>query len=504
MKSWLRERSAGVLLHPTALPGAHGVGTLGLEARRFIDLLARCGLKSWQVCPLGPTGYGNSPYASFSAFAMNPYLVDIEALVACGWLDSADATPLLALPVHRVDYGALYATKWAVLRTAYLGWVRQGRPSHPQWGDFESFCGQHASWLDPFTAFLAIKETRGGAAWNTWPAGLRTWASARKSKALASLADAREAHAFFQYVVFGQWSVLRAHAGGKGVRLIGDIPLFVAYDSADVWSAPEWFQLDRKSGEPLAVAGVPPDYFSADGQLWGNPLYDWKALEADGFRWWMDRLALNFDLCDWVRVDHFRGFESYWSVPAGATTARGGAWKPAPGAAFFGAVSKRFPDACLIAEDLGDLTESVHELRRSAGLPGMAILQFAWGGEASNPYLPHNHEPDCVVYPGTHDNPTSVEWYAGASERERDHVRRYFRVSGQEIAWDLIRASYASPARLAILPLQDLLSLGAEGRFNTPGKPDGNWEWRVRSEQLEMLERRAGDYLIELARTFGR
>lgn len=504
MSSWLRQRSCGMLLHPTALPGPHGVGTLGGHAKSFVSRLARLGMRNWQVCPTGPTGYGNSPYASFSAFALNPYLIDIEALIRIGWMTSSEAAPLESLPFHRVDFGGLYRHKWPVLRLAHARWKRIGRPDYPGAETFDDFRKRHAFWLQPFAAFMALKESRNGECWNRWPAKLRSWSRAKTSKELKALADAVECQVFLQYAAFAQWNEVRAHAAGEGVRLIGDIPLFVAYDSADVWTSPELFQIDPESGDPEVVAGVPPDYFSADGQLWGNPLYNWTAMRKDGFAWWMERLGLNFALFDVVRIDHFRGFDTYWAIPAGAPNARGGEWKPGPGIEFFRAVEARFPEGRLIAEDLGALTESVHELRRAAKLPGMAILQFAFGGDAANLYLPHNHEQDCVVYPGTHDNPTNREWYSGADEKVRDHFRRYLRVSGAEASWDLIRAAYQSPARLAVTALQDFLDLGAEARFNTPGRADGNWEWRVLSEQLDGLEARAGGYLRELAALYGR
>jgi 4-alpha-glucanotransferase len=501
---WLRDRAAGVLLHPTSLPGAHGVGSLGAEARQFVEFLVKAGFSTWQVCPLGPTGYGNSPYASFSAFALNPYLIDIPLLASAGWMPAGADAPLRALPGHRVDFGGLYERKWPVLRAAFRRWVELGRPAHPEWGDYAAFAARHEAWLPAFSTFLALKESRGGQPWWDWPAHLRSWAGAAGSAEAAAVSEGVEFHGFLQFVAFGQWLALRGFCNRSGVELIGDIPLFVALDSADVWTAPGLFQLDRRTARPTAVAGVPPDYFSADGQLWGNPLYDWKAMARDGYAWWLERLALNFTLCDVVRIDHFRGFESYWSVPAGASTARAGTWVPGPGMKFFNAVEKRFPGAKLIAEDLGDLTEAVHRLRQDTALPGMAILQFAFGGDASNLYLPHNHEQNCVVYPGTHDNPTTREWYDGAGDKARDHVRRYLRVNGAEIAWDLVRASYASPARLAVLAMQDIPSLGAEARFNTPGRADGNWEWRLVPGQLERFSRESSTYLRELGALYGR
>jgi 4-alpha-glucanotransferase len=500
---WLQERSAGVLLHPTALPGQHGVGTLGPEAHAFVDLLGLCGIHTWQVCPLGPTGYGDSPYSSFSAFALNPYLIHLPELVDLGWLAPEALWPLSGLSEQRVDFGALYERKRPALRAAYDGFVRARRPASTALGDFAEFRKAAASWLEPLGLFLALKDVNGGRPWMEWPEEHRTFEAARKAVTAAVRTEA-EAHAFQQWVARAQWDRLRARAVLAGVAIIGDVPLFVAQDSADVWAAPHLFQLDRRTHAPLAVAGCPPDYFTADGQLWGNPLYDWAAHERDGFAWWLDRLAANQALCDIVRLDHFRGFDTYWWIPAGARNARGGHWEPGPGLPFFRKVRDRMPSIRLIAEDLGDLTESVHVLRRATGLPGMAILQFAWGGGADNLYLPHNLERNCVVYPGTHDNDTVRGWYAAAPEQARHHVRSYLRISGEDIAWDLVRAAYASVARLCVIPVQDLLSLGTEARFNTPGSPQGNWQWRMTQPQMAGLRRDAAGYLRSLGTLTGR
>ncbi len=501
--NWLKTRHAGVLLHPTALPGDHGIGVLDRRAIRFLDFLKASGISHWQVCPLGPTGYGDSPYQCFSAFAGNPYLVDLSALVDAGLLKESDLTELRRLPRDHVDYGWLYVTKWPVLfRACEVAKAR--RFSGLPYGDFSAFRKAHASWLDGYALFLALKDHHSGLPWWQWPAEHRFLARARKTALPASVAARAEAHAFFQYLFFGQWALLRNAARERGITLIGDAPIFVARDSADVWSRPEMFQIDQESGEPLAVAGVPPDYFSADGQLWGNPLYDWNKHASESYAWWIERLRANFALCDIVRIDHFRAFDTYWSIPAGAETARTGEWKQGPGIAFFQAIKGALPDARLIAEDLGDLFDSVRELRDACGLPGMTILQFAFGGDASNLYLPHNLVANAVVYPGTHDNDTTLGWYRSASTKEQDHVRRYFRVDGSEVGWDFIRAAYAAPSRLAILPLQDLLSLGAEARFNTPGVAAGNWQWRYSEADLDALHLRSAPYLKALGELYGR
>ncbi len=501
--SWLSERSAGVLLHPTSLPSPFGVGAFDESAVSFLRFMAAAGLRHWQTCPLGPTGYGDSPYQCFSSFAGNPYLVDPAALVRAGLLTEAAVQPLRYLNRDRVDYGALYERKLPLLFSAHAAWRRDPRRALP-YGDFAAFRAAQAGWLPGYALFSALKDHFGGKPWWDWPEGVRTFELAQKSPLAAEVAVRAEAYAFIQYLFLGQWRELRAQAAQLGISLVGDTPIFAALDSADVWASPQLFQLDRRTLRPTAVAGVPPDYFSADGQLWGNPLYDWPAHAAEGYAWWLARLRANFALCDIVRIDHFRGFEAYWSVPAGAPTARTGRWIEGPGLDFFRAVQRAMPDAKLIAEDLGLLTPATVALREATGLPGMAVLQFAFGSDADNLYLPHNQRANCVVYPGTHDNDTTRGWYAAADEKSRDHVRRYLRVSGQEIGWDFVRSAYASPCHLAVVPLQDLMSLGPEARFNTPGKAQGNWTWRYHEEELQTLAQRSGPYLRELAALYGR
>jgi 4-alpha-glucanotransferase len=500
--NWLDERATGVLLHPTCLPGDFGVGVLDHHADQFLEFLAAAGFSYWQVCPLGPTGFGDSPYQCFSAFAGNPYLIDLIALVRAGLIADSTLGPLLFLNSHRVDYGALWRLKWPILFQAYETF-RRGRVKLP-YGDFAEFQKKHVRWLPTFGLFQALKEHFDGLPWWEWPADVRTMEAAQNTPLAAQLAQRSEAHQFFQYLFFGQWTQLRARAAKLGISLIGDVPIFVALDSAGVWGGPNLFQLDAQTGRPLALAGVPPDYFSADGQLWGNPLYDWPVHAAEGYDWWMARLQANFDLFDVVRLDHFRGFDTFWSIPAGAATAKTGAWKKGPGLDFFRAVAARFPKAKIIAEDLGEPAPTVNELLAATGLPGMAVLQFAFGDKAENPYLPHHHRANSVVYPGTHDNDTTRGWYATADEWTRDHVRRYLRCSGEEIAWDFVRASYASVANLAIVPFQDLLNLGSDARFNLPGTSEGNWQWRYRPGQLEKLKNESAGYLRELGGLYGR
>ena len=502
--TWLDHRAAGVLLHPTCLPGAQGIGTLDAHLVEFLDFLQSAGFTYWQTCPLGPTGFGDSPYQCFSSFAGNPYLIDLQPLVAAGLLSSAQLAPLQTREADQVDFGNLWRTKIPLLFAAHAAWVERGRPALPGYGDFRAFQSAHAPWLESYVLFSALKDHFSGSPWWEWPAAFRDFKSAARSRPSSVLAARSEGYAFIQYVFFAQWRAVRQAAAARGIRIIGDIPIFTARDSADVWASPALFQLDPESRRPTAVAGVPPDYFSADGQLWGNPLYDWPVHAGDGYTWWLQRLRAAFILCDVVRIDHFRGFEAYWSVPAGRPNARVGAWVPGPGMDFFRRVRAVLPEARLIAEDLGLLTPETVALREASGLPGMAVLQFAFGGGADNAYLPHNHTANSVVYPGTHDNDTTLGWYNSADERTRDHVRRYLRVSGSEIGWDFIRSAYASVARLAIISLPDLLSLGSEARLNTPGVGQGNWTWRYRSEQLALVAAQSAPYLRELGKLHGR
>jgi len=500
--NWLQARGAGVLLHPTCLPGDQGCGVFDRHAVRFLDFLQAAGLKYWQVCPLGPTGYGDSPYQCFSAFAGNPYLVDLAALVPHGLLAPADLAPLAALSADRTDYGAIYELKPRLLASAYARF-KENRTALP-YGDFAAFCQKHAGWLDAYAYYRALKDHFDGIAWWEWPADARDYRRAQESPLRVQLADAIAACQFGQYLFFGQWALIRAAAKERGVEIIGDLPIFVAADSADAWANPDLFELDPQTFLPLAVAGVPPDYFSADGQLWGNPLYRWAAHRADGYAWWLDRLRATFAVCDIVRIDHFRGFDACWRIPFPAKNARVGAWVPGPGLELFRAFQRALPSARIIAEDLGVLTDSVVKLRDNSGLPGMLVLQFAWGSGAQNGYLPHNAIPNSVIYPGTHDNDTTVGWYQAAPEAERDHVRRYLRVDGRDVAWDFIRACYASASRLALVPLPDLFSLGTAARFNTPAQAGGNWQWRCRAAALELLFDGTAKYLRELAALYGR
>jgi len=503
----LAERQSGILLHPTSLPGGYGIGELGAEAHRFVDFLAETRQSIWQVLPLGPTGYGDSPYQCFSAFAGNPLLVSLDALVEEGLLSAADLA--VSLPEDSVDYGAVIAFKGPLLKKAFAAFEKGANASRR--ATFLAFCREEASWLDDFALFMALKEAHGGAAWHTWEEALVT-------RDPPALAEARLAHAgsiraaqFSQHLFFAQWGSVRARARAQGIRVMGDIPIFVAHDSADVWARPDLFTL-AADGTPALQAGVPPDYFSATGQLWGNPLYRWDAMERSGFAWWIERFRASFRLFDSARLDHFRGFEAYWEIPGREETAVNGRWVKGPGQRLFDAVQAALGPLPVVAENLGVITPEVEALRENYGWPGMAILQFAFGDDSqANDFLPYHYPRNRVVYTGGHDNDTTVGWWTagvGDSTRSRDEVRRerdfalrYVGGDGSEIHWDFIRTVMASVADTAIFPLQDLLGAGSDARMNLPGRPGGNWKWRFRAEALTP---RIAERLSSLTRTFGR
>ena len=473
-------RSSGVLLHPTSLPGPFGIGDLGPAALAWIDALVQAKQSWWQILPLGPTSYGDSPYQSFSSFAGNPCLVSPQILREEGLIDEADWSGARFSPTQ-IDFGPVIDFKKRLLERAWRNF-RAGRAAALK-SAFESFRRDQESWLPDYALFMALKDRHDGDSWQKWSNDLRMRKTAALDKARADLAEEIGRHAFAQFLFFRQWKTVRDYAHSRGVKIIGDIPIFVAGDSSDVWASPQLFQLDADR-RPKVVAGVPPDYFNADGQLWGNPLYDWKALQGTDFAWWRKRLRATLGMVDLVRLDHFRGFESYWEIPADSVTARIGRWVPGPGAALLKSLRADLGPLPIIAEDLGVITPAVDALRREFDLPGMRVLQFAFGGDFRSPYLPHNYVADTVVYTGTHDNDTCQGWYQTADEATRDHVRRYLARDGSDIAWDLVRAAWSSVAELAIAPLQDLLNLGNDARMNFPGKPQGNWGWRFENHQL--------------------
>ncbi|MGC9163025.1 MAG: 4-alpha-glucanotransferase [Thiomonas sp.] len=493
-------RCSGVLLHLTSLPGPHGSGDLGPNAYHFIDWLQASGQRLWQFLPLGPVGIGHSPYMSSSAFAGNVLLIDLGELQQRGWLDADDLAPTHGLDATQVLFEQVIPYRMGRLQRAAQRFAASA--SAQDRADLAAFRTAHSAWLDDFTLFMALSEHFGQRPWPTWDPAL-----ARRDR--TALQHARAQHAeriafweFTQWCFFRQWAALRAYAHSRGVQLMGDMPIFLSHNSADVWARPDLFQLDA-SGQPTVVAGVPPDYFSATGQRWGNPLYRWAAHEAEGFAWWIARLRATFELVDLVRIDHFRGFESYWEIAADAPTAIDGRWVAAPGAALFTAVSAALGPLPIIAEDLGVITPEVTALRQRFGFPGMRILQFAWGQDdgGKNAYLPHNHTPDSVVYPGTHDNDTTVGWWATAPESLRHHLREYLACDGGDIAWTLIRTASASVADIALFPMQDVLRLDSTHRMNTPGTTHGNWRWRFTWDQVQP-EHAAG--LVRLGRLYNR
>ena len=474
-------RSSGVLLHPTSLPGPHGSGDFGAGAYHFVDWMVSAGQHLWQILPLGGIGPGNSPYMSSSAFAGNVLLIDLQELQHNGWLQAADLEPEAAFADQRIDYAAVVPWRMERLRRAARAFAAMADAG--QQAEFSAFCDLHAGWLHDYALFMALCTSNGWRAWCDWAPPL----ASRDPAALhrASLAHAHEMlfWQFCQWCFFRQWRKLKAYANERGIRIVGDAPIFVAYQSADVWTRQELFELDAR-GQPTVVAGVPPDFFSATGQRWGNPLYRWEAHRAEAYAWWIERVRRTFELVDIVRIDHFRGFAGYWEIPASEATAMVGRWLPGPGAELFEAIESALGTLPIIAEDLGVITPEVDALRRRFDLPGMRILQFAFGGENTNTYLPHNYVPNTVVYGGTHDNNTALGWWQEASAAERAHVLDYLDTDASEIHWDLIRAACASVADTAIHPLQDILGLGGEHRMNLPGKGAGYWEWRFTWKQV--------------------
>lgn len=472
-----RDRYSGVLLHITSLPGPHGSGDLGSSAHHFVDWLTAARQTLWQFLPLGGIGLGNSPYMSSSAFAGNPLLIDLTELRDHGWLDDADLTPPPGLPEDRVDFARVVPFRMERLRMAAARFA-QGADAEAR-ADLAAFRARHAGWLEDYALFMSLADRFAQRAWAEWDAPLARRDAAALQQAERDCAGDIAFWIFVQWCFFRQWHRLRQYANANGVELIGDVPVYVAQQSADVWARPELFQLDEHL-QPAAVSGVPPDAFSATGQRWGNPLYRWPMHEAEGFQWWIERFRLQFELADRVRVDHFRGFESYWEIPASEPLAIHGRWVPAPGDALFAALKAALGDVPVIAEDLGVITPEVTALRRRAGLPGMRVLQFAWGEDAGNDgrYLPHNYDHDAAVYTGTHDNDTTVGWWHAAPDPIRHHLRDYLATDGGDIAWTLIRAACASVADLAVFPMQDVLRGDSAHRMNRPGVADGNWGWR--------------------------
>jgi 4-alpha-glucanotransferase len=501
-------RSSGILLHPTSLPGPYGIGELGPEAHRFADFLRDAGQKIWQVLPLGPTGYGDSPYQCFSAFSGNPLLLSLDLLVERGYLKQSDLQDRPLFPADHVDFQRVIEWKLPLLGKAHAGFVS----SRTDRGAYDEFCGKHAWWLDDFALFMALKQQHKLVMWTLWERKYALRDPPALNEARRDLRDEIERQKFIQFEFDRQWCDLKAHCARNGIRTMGDVPIYVALDSSDVWSHPEIFEL-LPDGNPRVIAGVPPDYFSATGQCWGNPIYRWEQHAREGFTWWIARFRRSLEMLDLIRLDHFRGFEAYYEIPGGATTAIKGEWVKGPGAPLFEALEREFGQLPIVAENLGVITPEVEALRNRFGFPGMAILQFAFGNDPQAPdFKPHNYPHHLVAYTGTHDNDTVMGWWhsTGAADstrtkedvaKEMDYAQHYLNTDGAYINWLMIRTLMASVADTVLFPLQDVLAVGSEGRMNLPGTASGNWRWRFRSGDIrpETVSR-----LQEMAQTYER
>jgi 4-alpha-glucanotransferase len=475
------DRSSGILLHPTSLPGVDGMGDLGPDAYRWIDFLHKTGCGLWQILPLGPTGYGDSPYQCFSAFAGNPLLISSTILLDEGLLTPEDLADRPVFSSGHVDFGPVIQWKYSLLNKAYQHFIDKATPSRLE--KLDEFKDQQKGWLENYAQFMTLKDAQGGKPWYEWPVGLRSRRSAAYDQAIIQKRDTIEKYIFYQFVFDEQWQRLKIYAHSKGIKIIGDIPIFISYDSSDAWANPDLFTMDAE-GRLTTVAGVPPDYFSPTGQLWGNPLYRWDAHKNTGYAWWIERFKKTLDLVDIIRLDHFRGFAGYWEIPAGMPTAEIGKWQPGPAESFFDSIQEAMGELPIIAEDLGEITPDVVILRDRYRFPGMKIFQFGFSTDADDPFLPHNYPSNCVAYTGTHDNDTAIGWYATAPEKEKDFFRRYLARDDRDIAWDMIRAIWSSVATYALAPLQDFLRLDNAARMNYPGKPSGNWGWRFTPDTL--------------------
>jgi len=503
----LTQRHAGILLHPSSLPSPYGIGDFGKGAYKFVDFLEKAGQSIWQVLPFGPTGYGDSPYQSFSAFAGQPLFISLEDLVDDGLLSYGDLTYVPNFSPDSVDYGYVQYFKNPIYRKAYENFVADCAKKRPLLDpsikkSYNNFCKNNAEWLDDYALFMAIKDSQGGVSFFDWPEELRRPSAEAKKELMCEHEHTMGYYMFLQFLFFRQWAALKAYANAKGIKIVGDIPIFVSMDSADVWANPELFQLDSK-GYPTVVAGVPPDYFSETGQLWGNPLYDWKYHKKTGYKWWIARIKNQLTVFDYIRIDHFRGFEAYWAVPYGDENAIGGKWRKGPDHDFFNVLTKELGDDLPIwAEDLGIITDDVEALRDDYNLPGMKVLQFAFCSEEENDIFPHRFKTEnCICYTGTHDNDTTRGWYNEQGEKQKDRLRVYLNCSGDNIHWDMIRCCLGSVAKYAVYPMQDVLGYGSDCRMNTPSVASGNWQFRVREENFNDG---LAEYLKMLAGVYGR
>ncbi len=494
-------RLSGILLHPTSLPSKYGIGDLGQAAYDYVDFLEKAGQHLWQVLPLTPTGYGNSPYSSYSAFAGQPLLISPDHLHELGLLTEWELETCPAVEnEERVDFDAVTEWKNLILRQAYARFVEQADAELMK--EFKQFIKKHTAWLTDYALYMACKDEQDGKEWFEWEEKYRKVDRKAKSSLKKELADGMNYHCFVQFIFYKEWAELKKYANEKGIKIIGDMPLFVSLDSADVWANPKLFQLNSE-GQQTVVAGVPPDYFSAVGQRWGNPLYNWKEHKKSDFKWWVARVSHQLEIADYVRIDHFRGLEAYWEIPAEEETALNGKWVKAPGKELLETIEKELGEGLpIIAEDLGIITPEVEELRDMFNLPGMKVLQFAFEEEGESTHLPHQFKTDnCVCYSGTHDNNTTQGWYASATEEARDKVRVYMNTNGYSIHRDFIRTCFGSIAMFAIVPMQDALGLGEAGRMNVPGVANDNWNWRYKNDALS--EGLAND-LAMLTRIYGR
>ncbi|MDR0595770.1 MAG: 4-alpha-glucanotransferase [Puniceicoccales bacterium] len=493
------KRSVGCFLHISSLPSEQGIGCFDDHGKRFIDFLASCGMSCWQVCPFTPTTIGDSPYQGTSAFAGNPFFINLQKLVDEKYLEQSDIDSLKSLSRMQTDYGAIYHTHWPIFTKAYENFSKCVNIDE----NFAKFCKNETLWLDDYALFMALKKKFNNQEWPKWPKEFRTAKLVRENlKISPQISSDIGLHKFLQWKFSEQWSEIRNYAHKKGIKIIGDIPIFVGLDSADVWANSYLFKISE-NGKPSVVAGVPPDAFSRDGQLWGNPVFNWRHLAITGYEWWIDRLSRNFDMFDVIRLDHFRGFQATWEVGASEKTAIKGKWVPTAGMKFFEKIGKIFPFSRFIAEDLGCINEETRLMLAQTGFPGMNVLHFAFDGQRNNRYLPHFHEKNSVLYLGTHDNDTTRGWFE--SLPTKNYVREYMRSDCSDITWDLIKKSFESVSNLLVLTMQDILNLGSEGRFNTPSTTSGNWTWRLLTEQLDTLKQCGTDkYLRHLSEVYGR
>ena len=492
-------RKSGILLPISSIPAKYGVGTFSKQAYEFVDFLVEAGQKIWQILPLGPTSYGDSPYQSFSTFAGNPYFIDLEQLMELGYISKEDCEGVnFGTNPEYVDYGQMYANRFPILRKAYDAALSKGMQQEE---GYRKFMEENAYWITDYALYMAVKASFDNICWTDWDEDIRL----RKPEAVQAYTEKYTYemgfYYFQQYMFHIQWKELKEYANDNGIEIVGDIPIYVAFDSADTWANPELFQLDEEN-LPIGVAGCPPDAFSETGQLWGNPLYKWEYHKETHFAWWMKRIAHCYEMYDIVRIDHFRGFDEYWFVPYGDETAQNGKWLPGPGIALFETMKEVLGEKKVIAEDLGFLTESVLELVDNTGFPGMKVLQFAFGGDADNAYLPHNHKKNSIVYTGTHDNETTIGWYWNLDEHTRKHVKDYFDITDEtKVNWTFIRAALSSVADTVVIPMQDYLGLGNEARINTPSTLGSNWEWRMKEDACtsELAEK-----IKKLMKVYGR